>query len=695
MIRLKPIETQSFLSLLLLSFLLSCAEAPKASPKTKRSTDNSVPEIVSPTPIQDSIGQGDDDGKNENTTPIVPGTMSDDNDPKDAGKAGIDTAATQAVLELSQAFTYLDKNPPPAVKDEFPSKVCIYPSINYGGTAVCVAEGAVTNLASGKKASSLKIASDMWIELFDQMDGKGNSFASSESITRLDSMNFDDAKSYRIYKRTNPEKFVSVENSKLKYKILNGDDKVMDFSTAGYGGGGVKRPIIKAVTSLTSPPSGDATATIQAAITALGKIAADADGFRGTIKLGPGDWKLAGTVHLNVSGVVLQGTIEGSKKTRLLGTGNPHLLIDANGTDRSNFDSKVDIKQFLTDKTVGVGSWTLPLKSVVGLKKDDSILLEVPVSAEWIKLLSMDKLVRDGAAQTWMKPGALLTMDRRITAIEGNTITLDSPIPHTIRPEYTASEGGAYIRTYRQAGRLQKVGIEDLEAQGEFVGGSISTGLWQFLDMENVQDAWVNNLKLTDFGAGSIKLANTVRRITVANVFASVSEAQDNSAGYAAIFTIMGSQILLRDCSASSPAKIFYVVTQTGTMGPNVVLNLHDVGKSIGFIQPHARWAAGLLVDNAVLLGGGTQYIDRLTAGSGHGWSVGHSVAWNSIGESFDVMSPPKAGNFSVGMIGSTSKQLADHSKGYADSLGMLYKEVPSLYLMQLVERKGISALEW
>lgn len=695
MIRPKQIQTRSFLSLLVLGSILSCADAPKLSPKSTRSTDNAQPDTLNPTPIPDSNNQDGDSSKDEITTPIVPGTTPSESDPKDTGKPGIDAAATQAVLKLSQSFTYLDKNPPNSVKDDFPSKVCIYPANNYGGTALCAGEGAVVNLASGKKALSLKIASDMWIELFDQADGKGNSFAASESVARLDSMNFDEAKSYRIYKRSISEKFVSVESGKLKYKVLAEGDKVMDFSTAGYAGGGVKRPLVKVVTTLATPPSGDATATIQAAIAALGKTAVDSEGFRGSIKLGPGDWKLAGTVHLNVSGVVLQGSVEGTKKTRLIGTGNPHLLLDASGSDRSNFDTKVDIKQSLAEKTVAVGSWTLPLKSVVGLKKDDSILLEVPVSAEWIKLLSMDKLVRDGAAQTWMKPGALLTMDRRITAIEGNNITLDSPIPHTIRPEYTASEGGAYVRTYRQAGRLHRVGIEDLEAQGEFVGGSISTGLWQFLDMENIEDAWVNNLKLTDFGAGSIKLANSARRITVANVFASVSEAQDNSAGYAAIFTIMGSQILLRDCSASSPAKIFYVVTQTATMGPNVILNLHDVGKSIGFIQPHARWAAGLLVDNAVLLGGGTQFIDRATAGSGHGWSVGHSVAWNSIGESFDVMSPPKAGNFSVGMIGSTSKQLADHSKGYADSLGALYKDIPSLYLMQLVERKGLDSLEW
>src|SRR6476659_8042006 len=54
-------------------------------------------------------------------------------------------------------------------------------------------------------------------------------------------------------------------NGKLQYKTLPAGDKIMDFSNAGYGGGGVGLPNAEVKITL-SPIAGDNTEAIQNAI---------------------------------------------------------------------------------------------------------------------------------------------------------------------------------------------------------------------------------------------------------------------------------------------------------------------------------------------------------------------------------------------------------------------------------------------
>ena len=74
---------------------------------------------------------------------------------------------------------------------------------------------------------------------------------------------------------------------KLVYKTTPTGDRIMDFSTAGYMGGGVALPTVPV--KLTVKPSGgaDDTATIQAAINEVAAMPLK-DGFRGAVLLSPG-----------------------------------------------------------------------------------------------------------------------------------------------------------------------------------------------------------------------------------------------------------------------------------------------------------------------------------------------------------------------------------------------------------------------
>src|SRR5687768_15648771 len=74
---------------------------------------------------------------------------------------------------------------------------------------------------------------------------------------------------------------------RLHYATDPNGNRIMDFSHAGYKGGGVKLPDVKAGRTL-NPVAGDNTAHIQAALDAVSRMEPDRDGFRGAVLLGPG-----------------------------------------------------------------------------------------------------------------------------------------------------------------------------------------------------------------------------------------------------------------------------------------------------------------------------------------------------------------------------------------------------------------------
>src|SRR5215216_443439 len=73
---------------------------------------------------------------------------------------------------------------------------------------------------------------------------------------------------------------------KLSYKTLEKGDRIMDFSYAGYMGGGVSIPSVPVRITL-SPAAGDNTDAIQHAIDEVSKME-PVNGIRGAVLLKPG-----------------------------------------------------------------------------------------------------------------------------------------------------------------------------------------------------------------------------------------------------------------------------------------------------------------------------------------------------------------------------------------------------------------------
>src|SRR4051812_40997461 len=82
-------------------------------------------------------------------------------------------------------------------------------------------------------------------------------------------------------------------DGKLIYQPLPTGERIMDFSHAGYMGGGIALPTV-AVRKTVEPSGGDDTAVIQAAIDAVAALPLE-QGFRGAVLLAPGVYPCSGT----------------------------------------------------------------------------------------------------------------------------------------------------------------------------------------------------------------------------------------------------------------------------------------------------------------------------------------------------------------------------------------------------------------
>jgi hypothetical protein len=457
---------------------------------------------------------------------------------------------------------------------------------------------------------------------------------------------------------------------RLHYKYDARGNSIMDFSSAGYRAGGVKLPSPAVVQRLT-PAAGDNTGRIQAALD---------NATTGAVVLAAGVYEIAGTLSITRSGVVLRG----ERGTVIRLTGKPHQFLEIRGTGTWREEGPAAP---LVDAYVPAGATAFRLRDASTFHPGDRVLVLHPVTAEWIRFMGMDTLVRDGKPQTWISPGSVIRTDRVVDSVEGDRITLDVPLSDALDSRFTA----ASLVHYSFPGRITEVGVEGLRIEAPFEDVPITEPQYTALRIDAVEDGWARDLDIQETQNG-IVIGPAARRLTLTNVRITHSAAHSGAAA-PADFSLQGTQILLDRCRVAGGDGTWPVVTQSEVTGPLVVLNFTA---DHGGVAPHQRWATGLLVDGAKFPGAteqrpGIAFSNRATAGSGHGWDVGWAVAWNVNSPFLLVQQPPGAINWCIGCIGAPVT-IAGTPNGIFDSPGKPV-EPASLYLQQLRDRIGPEAL--
>lgn len=476
---------------------------------------------------------------------------------------------------------------------------------------------------------------------------------------------------------------------KLDYKTTPKGDRIMDFSHAGYMGGGVALPALP-VKKEVAPSGGDDTAAIQAAIGEVSALPL-VNGFRGAVFLRPGTFHCSKEITLTQDGVVFRGSGSGKDGTLIEMTGEPHTAFIIEGPELS-FPKETPANTFpIADAYVPAGTLTLSVKDAKGLAEGDAIRIRWARTAKWIEFMGMGDLVRKrkgkpDSSQTWMKEGTEITIHRSIRSIEGNRLTLDVPLTDTIDAQFLDKEPAVVIRT-PAVKRLSQCGIESLQIVSPPHKGTLTAGKNISVALKgDTEDCWVKDIVMRET-LNNVQVWGGCRRITITGAHSYHNSTVEKGAGYPADISIRGSQVLVDRCSSHGLGG-FYVATLNQAAMLNVVLNCTFEGE--GSIQPHMHWSTGLLIDSCTIPDGRIDLINRHSSGSGHGWAIGWGIVWNGTVKHLQIQMPPGALNLTIGCKGEPHKTHSQESFFSANN-----PVTPaSLYLAQLRERLGDAAVK-
>lgn len=489
-------------------------------------------------------------------------------------------------------------------------------------------------------------------------------------------------------------------DGKLVYKTTAAGDRIMDFSYAGYMGGGVALP--SAPIRRTVHPSGgpDDTQLIQSAVDAVAAMPSK-NGLHGTILLAAGDFTCAGTIYIPAGGIILKGSGSGPGGTTIHMTGSRHAAIMIGAGARQIPPGETEAlparQQFndtgtsVTDAYVPAGSNSFSVADASGFSPGDQIGIIRPVTAAWIHFMGMDDLKRNGKPQTWLGTSSHLVMQRRIVAISGNRITIDIPMADSYDARYL-NPPGMIVSKARPSARITQAGVEHLHIQCPPLGIAYGDAPYSGIRIAG-DDCWVKDVYCEETMNTTTLAGNriTMQQVIVTHTYPNLGASKPSD------FSIEGSQNLLDRC-ASTGGNTYFVWTAGQRSGPNVLLNCTFRGHG-SRVQPHMRWSTGMLVDNCTVPDGGIDFMNRGVAGSGHGWTMGWAVAWNCIAKTYVIQNPPGSANWAIGCTGSREQtaRLFDTSpilpEGNFDSHGIPVAP-QSLYLAQLLERLGPQAVK-
>lgn len=474
-------------------------------------------------------------------------------------------------------------------------------------------------------------------------------------------------------------------------------NRVLDFSNAGYMGGGVALPDVPARIAV-APADGDDSARIQAAIDAVSRMPQNAEGIRGAVLLTRGTFEVGTTLTMRASGVVLRGEGRGEDGTILFATGTAKRnVLEIGGTAGRLL---LPARSPIADLYVPSGARSFRVDDPSLFKVGDQVLVRRVGNDRWIHEIAMDQIVeRPGspdATDQWTPFN--LDFDRVITRIMGTIVTVDAPIANAIERRW----GGGELIAYDDPDRIEHVGVENLRVVVEFDPSvtAVNDGVTYFADenharvfaaLDSVKHAWVREVTALHLEHALSNVLRNAKWVTVQDS-AAIEMVSLITGERRYNFKLAGQLALVQRNHAETARHAF--VVDSRVPGPNVFLDGDSIDE-FATSEPHHRWSVGGLYDN---IHADIAMQDRAWLGSGHGWAGANYVAWNTEGD-LVAQQPPTAQNYAIGHVGPKVPGFVPNGDdprprkdGYWELLGQ-HAAPRSLYLQQLEDRLGADAV--
>lgn len=457
------------------------------------------------------------------------------------------------------------------------------------------------------------------------------------------------------------------EDGKLVYKADEQGNTIPDFSNAGFMGGGIALPDVATVMVI-EPGDGerDDTERIQNAIKQLSAREPDEHGFRGALLLKRGKYKITKPIQVTSSGIVIRGEGQGPDGSVIYGWGAKYdPFFNITGSD-AGFRDDMD-QRAIRDAFVPAGAKRFRVESTDGYAVGDAIAVVRPATETW-------RQVSNGINRGWTEAGYRFAFERTITAIDGDTVTIDAPIVEPLAVDIAPS----YIARRQAPGRIELVGVENLRMER---GG-------QGVVFNHIENAWVRHVTTKANMYATVGVRHHAKHITIQDC-AYLDPVGPIKGGYRYGFNLNGQLTLVQRCYARNGRHDF--VMHDRGKGPNVFLDCLGE-KAHSDSGPHHRWSVGTLYDNVIIEGNGLTAKDAGGRGTGHGWTGITMVFFNCDASYLNIQDPPIGQNYCIGCKGKMSSPRYRGTQGYWEAWRDRVKP-RSLYLKQLEDRLGEQAV--
>jgi hypothetical protein len=433
------------------------------------------------------------------------------------------------------------------------------------------------------------------------------------------------------------------KDGSLQYQPDEKGNTIPDFSRVGYHGGNRPIPDVAIVKVIGPNATGHSGDLIQEAIDEVARNTPDQQGFRGTILLKKGVYKIAAPLRIAQSGIVLRGEGDTENGTRLMATTKkqePLITVSGEGNIREIPGSRTTI----TNAYVPSGATSFSVAEPTSFKTGDRIVVFQTTNEAWISDLKMNQIEERGGTKQWTTREYIFPFERVITQVKGKTIFIDNPIVMPIETKY----GGASIFKYDFNNRISEVGIEHIYFESEYEKDTSENHAWDAIAFNKIENGWIRHVTARYFAFSCVNLGGQAKNISVLH-----SKCLDHKSvitgGRRYSFSNNGQLNLFMDCHASDGRHDF--VTGARTCGPNAFVNC-TAKNTHADIGPHHRWSMGTLYDN-IVTDGEINIQDRGNWGSGHGWAGVTQVVWNCTVKRAAVQNPWVSGkNYCIGLQG-------------------------------------------
>lgn len=416
-------------------------------------------------------------------------------------------------------------------------------------------------------------------------------------------------------------------------------NQVPDFSYAGYRAGAAAIPDVS-IKVIVPAMAGDATRRIQAALDYVASLPAGANGMRGAVLLQKGTFEVAGSLRIKASGVVLRGSGMPEGGTVVIGTGKDReTLVQVGGKNDRVLEPAVAIGQ----DYVPVGSLRVKLQANHGLIAGDQVVVNRPSTKEWIEALGTAHFGGGITALGWKAGQRDLQWDRTITAVDGEWITLDAPITTALDKSF----GGGTLARYSWNGRIQQVGVENLQLRSVYDAANRKDEdhRWMAIAIDHVTDAWVRQVQFRHFAGSAVAVWEGARRVTVEDC-KSLQPISEIGGQRRYTFFTQGQQTLFQRCYAEGGYHDFSVGYCTA--GPNAFVQCES-SMAYSFSGALDSWASGVLFDIVNVDGQALSLTNRGQDGNGAGWTAANCVLWQCSAARIELPKPPGAQNWGFG----------------------------------------------